>query len=111
MAIGTLSKRITSASIAERLSAASVRVSTFVVQPLAGNALYAGANTGKIYIGASNVDTTGLTGIQISAPVAGSTPPSFSMSSGSNNNIFDLRDIWVAATIANDGVVVFYHSA
>lgn len=111
MAIGTLSKRITSATVAERMSSTSIRVSTFVVQPLAGNALYVGANTGKIYIGASDVDTTGETGIQINSPVAGSTPPSFSMSSGSNSNIFDLRDIWIAATVANDGVVVFYHSA
>lgn len=111
MAIGTLSKRVALTTAAERLSLTSVRVSTFVVQPLAGNAMYVGANTGKIFIGASNVDTTGDTGIQLSTPVAGSTPPSFSMSSGSNNNIFDLRDIWVAVTVANDGVVVFYHSS
>lgn len=110
MAIGTITKSVSSATVAERLSSASIRVSTFVIQPIAGNALYIGANTGRVFIGTSTVDTTGTTGIQLSPPVAGVTPPSFSMSSGSNNNIFDLRDIWIAVTEAGDGVVVFYHT-
>ena len=110
MALGTLTKVTVTAGVAVRLTETSTKVSTFCIQPLAGDGAYVGANTGKTFIGISTVDATGTTGIQLGWPVAGQTPPAFSLSSGSNNNLFDLRDIYIATSVGGEGVVCLYHT-
>ncbi len=51
MALGTLTKVTVTAGVAVRFTETSTKVSTFCIQPLAGDGAYVGANTGKTFIG------------------------------------------------------------
>ena len=59
------------------------------------------ANTGKIYVGTSDVSSTSF-GVELSSLDGYAIPPTSAL------NIYDLSDIYIDAGVSGDGVTVHY---
>lgn len=97
--LATFQKTVAAAGTQERLSATQLEVSEFSVKAL-------GANTGKIYIGDADVDST--TGYEISADQAFNWSDVQEWQFRQNSAWIDLKDVWIDSSVSAEGVCVAY---
>ncbi|HDZ37678.1 MAG TPA: hypothetical protein ENH62_05235 [Marinobacter sp.] len=96
---GSFNKLVASAGVAEALSSVSLKVMWFLVQAIPGN-------TGNVFLGASDVDSTRGLVIEpsMSQPVNLDVPDAFH----AGGLRLDLSEWYIDAANSADGVVVLY---
>jgi len=94
----TFDKTVTAAGTAEPLVASETRCIMVLIQAKI-------ANTGSVFIGDVNVDSTN--GIELYIP-GSATPDSIQIGSPNNHDTFNLQDLWLDSGVNGEGVNVLY---
>jgi len=102
MTMATINNFIaTTAGTAVALSATSIPTNWVFIQVLR-------TNTGKVYVGDSTVDNTGLAGVTLEAPLVGMSLPFEALESKRSAVLIDLNAVFIDVDVTGEGVNIVY---
>mgnify|MGYP003591682868 CR=1 FL=1 len=104
---GSFIKNVTTAGTAVRLKATHFPVATFIIQPKVGNNANTSRNTGKVWVGGSDVTNDGTIGMCLGIPADNVAPERMEFHPTGANG-YDLMDIWINSHVSGEGVEVIW---